>query len=61
MNTLLQKLGKSILWLTVVAYVIIAMMVGIAKDPHHNSGTVWTILQGALWPITLLIEAIKRS
>ncbi|MEQ1882742.1 MAG: hypothetical protein ABL878_17440 [Burkholderiales bacterium] len=51
---------KSIL----VVYLLIALLVGIGK--HRESGTtaggaVTTIIEGAAWPITFLIDAVQRK
>ncbi len=51
---------KSIL----VVYLLIALLVGIGK--HRESGTpaggaATTIIEGAAWPITLLIDAVQRK
>ena len=57
----LKGLGmKSIL----VIYVLIALLVGMEK--HRASGTprsgnIATIIEGAAWPITLLIDAMQRK
>lgn len=47
-----------------VVYLLIAMLVGIAKQREDGSpspGTVVTIIEGAAWPITLLIDAVQRK
>lgn len=48
----------------VLVYVVIALLVGIAK--HRESGTpaygnIATIIEGAAWPIALLVEAVQRK
>jgi hypothetical protein len=51
---------KSIL----VVYLLIAFWVGIAKHRESGdpaNGAVVTILEGAAWPITLLIDAVQRK
>lgn len=47
-----------------IAYLAIAFFVGIQK--HRESGTpgygmVGTIIEGAAWPITLLVDAVQRK
>jgi hypothetical protein len=46
------------------AYLLIALLVG--REKHCESGTprsgnVATIIEGAAWPITLLIDAVQRK
>lgn len=45
-------------------YLVIAFLVGVQKhrqDRTPGYGTVVTVLEGAGWPITLLIEAVQRK
>jgi hypothetical protein len=47
-----------------VVYLLIAMLVGIGRhreDGSPNPGTIATIIEGAAWPITLLIDAVQRK
>jgi len=50
--------------LALTVYLVIAFLVGVQK--HRESGvpgygTVTTLLEGAAWPITLLIDAVQRN
>ena len=45
-------------------YILFSLMLGIAKHPEPGaprSGTIATIIEGAAWPITLLIDAMQRK
>lgn len=46
-----------------IAYLVIAFLVGVQKHRDSNrpqDGVVVTIIDGAAWPITLLIDAVQR-
>ncbi len=48
----------------VAVYLAIALLVGIAKHRESGTpayGTVATIIEGAAWPITLLVDAVQRQ
>lgn len=50
--------------LVLIGYLAIAFLVGVQKhrdsDTPHN-GAVVTIIEGAAWPITLLVDAVRRQ
>jgi len=60
----MAKFGDFILKAGFAFYVIIALFVGVAKhreDGTPSYGTIVTIIEGAAWPITLLIDAVQRK
>ena len=63
MVRIFDKLFILVLKASVFSYLAVAMLVGIEK--HRESGTrdygsVITIVEGAAWPIPLLIEAMRK-
>lgn len=64
MRNFLDKLMGFGLKSILVVYLLIALLVGIGKHRESgtpSSGTVTTIIEGAAWPITLLIDAVQRK
>jgi len=64
MSNSLSKLTSFGLKAMLVLYLLIAMLVGIERQREHGEsspGTVATIMEGAAWPITLLIDAVQRK
>jgi hypothetical protein len=64
MRNLFDKLMSFGLKSILVVYLLIALLVGIGKHRESgtpSSGTVTTILAGAAWPITLLIDSVQRK
>lgn len=64
MRNFFDKLKSFGLKFILVVYLLIALLVGIEK--HRQSGTpsggnIFTIIEGAAWPITLLIDAVQRK
>ncbi len=60
MSNFLDKAGDLLLKLALAGYLIMAFFVGMAKDPHSGSA-IWSILEGALWPITLIVAWIRAT
>lgn len=59
----MDKLRDGALKLVLIAYLAMAFFVGIEKHRAGDTiayGTVGTILAGAAWPITLIVEAIRK-
>ncbi len=59
-DKLMSGAGKLLL----IVYLAIALLVGIQKHRDEGTpagGTVTTIIQGAFWPITLIVAAIRRG
>lgn len=53
-----------IIKLVLTLYLVIAFLVGVQRHRESGApanGTVVTILEGAAWPITLLIDAVQRK
>lgn len=53
-----------IIKLVLTIYLVIAFLVGVQKHRESGAsanGAVVTILEGAAWPITLLIDAVQRK
>lgn len=64
MRNFSDKLMGFILKSILFVYLLIALLVGIEK--HRESGTrtygpVITILEGAAWPVTLMIDKIRKN
>lgn len=58
-DKLMAGAGKLLL----IAYLAIALLVGIQKhrdDGTQAGGAVTTIIEGAFWPISLIVEAIRK-
>jgi hypothetical protein len=58
------KMRDMILKLVLAVYLVIAFLVGVQRHRESGAqanGTVVTILEGAAWPITLLIDAVQRK
>lgn len=54
----------TIIKLALTVYLIIAFLVGVQRHRESGApanGAVVTILEGAAWPITLLIDAVQRK
>jgi hypothetical protein len=50
--------------LALIAYLVVAFLVGVQKHRDGDTpqaGAVVTIIEGAAWPITLLIDAVQRQ
>ena len=50
--------------LALTVYLVIAFLVGVQRHRESGApanGAVVTILEGAAWPITLLIDAVQRK
>ena len=60
---MLGKISDTAIKLVLVAYLVIAFFVGVEKsrESGRHDGTVVTIISGAAWPITLLIDAVQRK
>jgi hypothetical protein len=59
-----DKLKSFSLKSIVAVYLLIALLVGVEKHRESGApgyGTVTTIIEGAAWPITLLIDAVQRK
>ncbi len=64
MNSFFSKLISFGLKAMLVVYLLIAMLVGIERQRQSGEsrpGTIVTIIEGATWPITLLIDAVQRK
>lgn len=64
MSTLAIKLASFGLKAMLALYLLIAMLVGIERQRENGEpspGSVATIMEGAAWPITLLIDAVQRK
>lgn len=55
MGKLTDKFFGSILKLAMFAYLLIALWFGATRD-HNNGSTVWAIIEGSTWPITLVLD-----
>ena len=59
----MDKFRDGALKLLLVGYLVMAFLVGIEKHRAGDTiayGTVGTIIAGAAWPITLIVEAIRK-
>ena len=64
MRHILDKILTSSLKLVLISYLVVAFFVGIQKYREGVTpayGTVGTIIKGAAWPITLLVDAIRKQ
>lgn len=64
MSTLAIKLASFGLKAMLALYLLIAMLVGIERQRENgepSTGSVATIMEGAAWPVTLLIDAVQRK
>ena len=60
MSEFFSKTADLLLKLALAGYLIMAFFVGIAKHPNSGSA-IWSIMEGALWPITLIVAWIRAS
>ncbi len=63
MRAFFETIMNSGLKLALIAYLAIALLVGVQKHRDGDTpraGAVVTIIDGALWPITLLIDVVQR-
>lgn len=64
MRNIFDKLMSFGLKSILVVYLLIALLVGTGKHRENGTpayGTVTTIIEGAAWPITLLIDAVQKK
>ncbi len=60
MGSFSDKLLNVILKLSLFGYLVMAFLVGNAKSPNGHSA-ILAILEGALWPITLIVAWIRQG
>lgn len=64
MNGIFSKLSGFVMKALLAVYLLIALLVGIEKHRENGTpsgGTIATIIEGAAWPVVLLIEAVQRK
>lgn len=60
MSGLAEKTGSLLIKLALGGYLVMAFFVGMARNPNSHSA-IWSIIDGAFWPITLIVAWIKAS
>lgn len=63
MRAFLEMVISGGLKLALIAYLTIAFLVGVQKHRDGettSAGAIGTIIDGAFWPITLLVDAVQR-
>ena len=60
MSGIAGKTGDLLLKLALGGYLVMAFFVGMARNPNGHSA-IWSIIDGALWPITLIVAWIRAS
>ncbi|WP_374379442.1 hypothetical protein [Dongia sp.] len=60
---MLDNLKDTAIKVILVAYLVIAFFVGVerSRESGRHDGTVMTVIYGAGWPISLLIDAAQRK